>query len=311
MLAYIQSNYDHPDLLRQSPRSEGVWEGVRFTYDAVDECDLVIVLNHPVKDIDVKCRKGGRILIIQEPPYERNNYLKDYFPFFDVVISGFDVHLKSPENLQIPAMLPWLVNMDYDTLSALPETEKKNKVSWVTSNSDVNPGHKPRLELLQLCQKTNSGIDLFGRGIHPLKNKEDGLLPYQYTLAVENYSANDYWTEKIADAFLTRTMPFYYGCRNIEKYFPEGSFVRIDIQKPEQALEIIRDAMAQDLYTKNKAAIEEARQLVLNKYQFFPAVTSLIEKYNIGKQKKIRGVIPANGQPQGLLKKVKSFIGKL
>jgi hypothetical protein len=313
MLVYIQSNYDYPDLLRQTANLDGIWKNMRFTFDKVEECDYVIVLNHPITDIRVKCRKGGRILIIQEPPYERNNYLKDYFNYFDIVISGFDYPVKGVNHLSLQAMLPWLVNMNYSQLNSLSLNslnKKLDKVSWVTSNSDVNPGHKPRLDLLEYFQSINSNIDIFGRGLNPLKDKQDGIMPYKYTLAIENYSAKDYWTEKIADAFLTWTMPVYFGCLNIEDYFPPNSFIKINIHKQEEAFEIIKNAIEQDLWTKNINAINEARNLILNKYQFFPAITNIMDNYSSGEQKKIQCVIPSSIGSTGLIKKVKSFIGK-
>ncbi|MFN3875524.1 MAG: hypothetical protein ACK4L7_06395, partial [Flavobacteriales bacterium] len=40
------------------------------------------------------------------------------------------------------------------------------------------------------------------------------------------------------------TLPFYYGCPNVEDYFPPESFIRIDIREPEAALAAMRAALA-------------------------------------------------------------------
>ena len=276
MLVYIQQNYDYPNLIRQTPNLSGAWSGIQFTYEEVDTCDLIVVINHPQKDIKVKCRKGGRILLIQEPPYERNNYLTNYFPYFDKIISAFDKQaFEKVMNTQ--AALPWLINKSYDQLIDLkPDDSLKNdKISWVTSNSNVNPGHQPRLQFLDTLKQSDVNIDFFGRGINPIEDKFEGIYPYRYTLAIENYSNADYWTEKIADAFLCYTMPIYYGCKNIEDFFPKGSFIKIDINKQEEAIEIMKDALKNKLWETNKEAIIEARNLVLNKYQFFPFIKEL------------------------------------
>jgi hypothetical protein len=277
MLVYICSNYSYPDLLRQTPGSKGEWEGIQFTFDEVEKCDVVVVINHPRKDIKIKCRKGGRILFIQEPPYQRNDYLKSYFPFFDKIICAFD-KANSANIINDQAALPWHINKNYDELMNLQNTnsEKANKISWITSNSNVNPGHKPRLKFLEILKQTDLNVDVFGRGINAINDKFDGIYPYQYTLAIENYADKNYWTEKIADAFLCYTMPIYYGCENIEDFFPKGSFIKIDIHKPTEAIEIIKNALKNDLWKKNIGAITEARNLVLNKYQFFPFVKELI-----------------------------------
>jgi len=79
------------------------------------------------------------------------------------------------------------------------------------------------------------------------------------------------------DVFLSWSMPIYYGCTNITDYFPREPMILIAINKPEEAIEIINKAVADDLWSKNIEAIREARNLVLNKYQTFPMIKALKE----------------------------------
>lgn len=308
MLVYIHSNYSHPNLLRQTPFLNGIWDDIQFTFDEVEECDYIIVINHPTKNIKVKCRKGGRILLLQEPPYERNNYLIPYFSYFDIIITAFDKKYSS-NIVNIQAALPWLIDKNYEQLVALlPMADKKNDgISWVTSNSNVNPGHEPRLKFLEKIKETNLSVDLFGRGIKQIDDKFDAIYPYKYTLAIENYSDTNYWTEKISDAYLAWTIPIYYGCKNIEDFFPENSFLKIDIHKPEEAIESIKKAILDKQYDKNIQAIKEARELVLNKYQFFPFMTDFFNNLDIDK-KYIDCFIPKDPNKSGFINKVKSLI---
>ncbi len=311
MLVYIHSNYSYPDLLRQTPDSNGVWEGIQFTFNEVDECDYIVVINHPTKDIKVKCRKGGRILLIQEPPYERNNYLTPYFRYFDKIICAFDKKYSS-SIINHPAALPWLINKNYRELSELiPFAEKKNDyISWITSNSNVNPGHEPRLKFMEILKKSDIKLDLFGRGIKPLDDKFNALYSYKYSIAIENYSAINYWTEKIADPYLSWTMPVYYGCKNIEDFFPENSYIKIDIHKPDEALHIISQSIKNRLYENNIKAIGEARNLVLYKYQFFPFIKNFIEKKIASNNKYIDCKIPVNPHSKSLIGRIKLWKNK-
>ena len=73
-------------------------------------------------------------------------------------------------------------------------------------------------------------------------------------------------------------MPIYFGCTNIDSYFPEESIIKIDINKPAEAIDIINEAINTDMWGKNIDAIEHSRSLVLEKYQFFPFVSSLISQ---------------------------------
>lgn len=279
MLVYIHSNYNYPNLLRQTPNSKGEWEGIQFTYEDVDECDYILVINYPTKDINVRCRKGGKILLMQEPPYERNNYFKLYFRFFDTIISGFKNN-DTFKILNIQAALPWHVNKSYNELSDLSFDkiiEKKDSVTFITSNNNIYPEHKVRLNFIEYMKEKSFDFDLFGRGVQPIEDKFEGIYPYKYCIAAENYIGKDYFTEKIIDAFLSWSMPIYYGCPNITDYFPAESMIIVDLNKPQEAIEKIQEAIANKLWDKNIDAIKQARELVLNKYQLFPMLHGLIK----------------------------------
>ncbi|HSH67690.1 MAG TPA: hypothetical protein VLB84_18255 [Bacteroidia bacterium] len=157
MLVFVQSNYKFPDLLRQTNNGDGRWEDIQFTFDEVEQCDYIVVINHPVKDIHMKCRIGGKILLIQEPPYERNDYLTSYFPYFDKVISAFDKKKFPLVSSNLPSALPWHINKNFSELLNLKmiNSEKLDKISWVTSNSDINLGHKFRLKFLEELKQSD------------------------------------------------------------------------------------------------------------------------------------------------------------
>ncbi len=280
MKVNILRNYDYPDLMRQTPNNSGLWGSLKFTAGSVSDSDYLVVLNKPNEDIKINCRIGCRWLIIQEPPYQQNDYLKKYFKHFDKIFTQID----DPAFINIihsQTSLPWHVDKSYDDLTSLSEqnlSEKENKISWITSTKKIHPIHFERLAFMDFIKQSDLEIDLFGRGIQPIENKFDGLFPYKYTLSVENYCGDNYWTEKIADAFLCWTMPIYYGCTNICDYFPERSIIKIDINKPQEALEIINKAITDQVWDENLLAIKKARDLVLNKYQIFPFLSEQIRK---------------------------------
>jgi hypothetical protein len=51
-------------------------------------------------------------------------------------------------------------------------------------------------------------IDVYGRGISEIPNKEVGLKDYMFSFAVENDTYDTYFTEKILDCFATGTIPY-------------------------------------------------------------------------------------------------------
>ncbi|MEZ6050382.1 MAG: hypothetical protein R3C02_03185 [Planctomycetaceae bacterium] len=54
------------------------------------------------------------------------------------------------------------------------------------------------------------------------RNGNHNVSDYRYHVAVENHIAEHHWTEKLADAFLGATLPFYFGCPNASDYFLPG-----------------------------------------------------------------------------------------
>lgn len=297
-------NYDVNTYLKQSPGGKGEWGNIKLRTSG-SECDILIVFNKPVRDIHVKCRKGGRWLVIQEPPYEKNSYFTYYFRYFDLVISSFNLK-GNFSAINDFALLPWHIGKSYDELLAIGRQDLSNKqdrVVWVTSSSNMNPGHQPRLDFLDYIQKTDLPFEVYGRGIRPLDIKHDVLFPAKYSLAVENYSAENYWTEKIADAFLGWCMPVYYGCKNIEKYFPANSLIKIDIHDKEGSVKKIRQAIEEDWWGQNLDAIAEARELVMQKYNFFPYIEkNLVSRLS---PKKTKVFIPAD--PAAIGSRIKNF----
>ena len=283
MLVYIHRNYNYPNLLRQTPDHSGRWKDFEFTFEDIDEADCIVVLNHPIKNIQMKCLPGGTFLIVQEPPYSDNQYFKLHFRFYDVIVSGF----QGDRIINKQASLPWHVNKSYDELINISENallDKKNKVSWITSNNNIFPAHKTRLDFVDFLKNEEFCFDLFGRGFQPLEDKFDGLFPYKYSIAAENYIGKNYFTEKIIDAYLSWTMPIYYGSENITDFFPPESMIQVDLKNKQESLEKIEEAIANKLWDKNIEAIKYARDLVLNKYQLFPMLSELIESEFVRKK---------------------------
>jgi len=288
MLVRVIKNWSAPDLMRQTPGTSGCWERIRFTCDPVEECDAVIVLNRVPEQVSVRCPPENVWALMQEP-YVRG--------VFDWMIEGHEqyAHLFTHHLINKAAgskyiccqpAVPWHVNKSYDELKRLTLPDKKKSISWVTSNLTAFPGHVTRMAFLEFLRSQNVPVDLYGKGINYIDDKWDGLSPYRYSLAIENSSGPDYWTEKVGDCFLSWTVPIYYGCTNLEDYFPAGSFIRIDINQPEAALKAIADTIASDVWEARLPVLEEARKLILDRYQFFPQMQHLIERYHENLPKK-------------------------
>ena len=83
-----------------------------------------------------------------------------------------------------------------------------------------------------------------------------------FHVCIENVRQENYFSEKLLDCFLTRTIPIYWGCPNIDSYFDVRGMILIgnegDVAK--RAVDMINIAISTDpqiLYDNMHNAIEE------------------------------------------------------
>lgn len=187
----------------------------------------------------------------------------------------------------------WWVNLPFDELKKGKIPEKNKNLSVIDSGKRMVVGHNKRLRVInQLINKHPNKIDIYGKITMGKKNnnvfkkplpdraKEDGLLDYRYNLACENGRTDFYFSEKIVDALLCWCMPIYWGCKNIDKFLPEGSYINIDLDDKnvvEKIIEISESNYRED----NIEKIREARDLILNKYNIWPTIKLGLESNNL------------------------------
>ncbi len=166
---------------------------------------------------------------------------------------------------------------DYDTIRNQPIPVKTGEISAVCSTKQQRHTlHRKRYDFVMALKSRIPEIELFGRGIRFIEDKADALDPYKYHIAIENFYGPHHWTEKLADPFLGACMPIYYGCPNAEDYFPEESFIRIDLEDVDHSFEIIKKAITDGLYEKNLSAILESRRRVIEEYAPVANISRLV-----------------------------------
>ena len=108
---------------------------------------------------------------------------------------------------------------------------KKNIMSIALSNKKNSQGHKYRHTLVKKIIENNLPIDIFGSGSleyskltkyvrGPFKDAEP-YEDYLYTISVENFRSNDYFSEKVINPIMYNCSPIYVGCKNIHKYLDD------------------------------------------------------------------------------------------
>ncbi|MCW2119443.1 glycosyltransferase family 10 domain-containing protein [Flavobacterium sp. 7A] len=267
MLIKIERYYNYPDIKRQTPAQSMQWKDFTFTEEDVAECDYLVILDYPKNDISIKVNPNNIISVCLEPPNEVSKYRQYANKKAAVIINQLDINKN---NILSHGALPWHIDKDYDFLTAVKQQDlvKENKIVWITSNQQSSKGHKDRMRFLEQI-KPLPFVDLYGRGINPVDDKWEVLSQSKYAIAYENFQNEYYWTEKIMDCFLSHTMPIYFGCKNIGEFFPKNSFIQMNPKDRHIDL-FLKEIVQSNKWDENKDAINEARNLVLNKYQLFP-----------------------------------------
>ena len=122
---------------------------------------------------------------------------------------------------------------------------KKELVSIISSNKSFLPGHQQRLHMVE---QLKDYAPLFGRGFNEIEYKEEALADYMFSVAIEN--ADNWFTEKLLDCFLTGTVPIYYGTPNIGKWFNTDGMIFL-----EDGFDI--EELSEELYNSKMDAIKE------------------------------------------------------
>lgn len=250
---------------RQWPRQPPPdFANIRFHFSGYRELDYVFVLNDVQDSTWVKCDPARIWGFIQEPPTELHTHLHDGRPYFARVFTT-DERRLGPRHEQFWSALKWATGLSYDELRAQPYPHKVSDLSWVTSNLALLPGHQKRMSFLSSLRREMPELKLYGRGFSPIARKWDALAPSRYSIAFENFSDGTYWSEKLADCFLSYATPIYYGARDIDRYFPKGSYITFD-PDARGAIERVREIVSSDFHEQNLDALLEARELCLTKY---------------------------------------------
>lgn len=105
---------------------------------------------------------------------------------------------------------------------------KSKGISTIASNKRGGMGYDMRHEAIARFPQ----IDAYGVEYTPLEHKIDALRDYRFHLVIENVRADYWFTEKLIDCFMTGTVPIYWGCPSIAKFFnPQGTIVFTELEQ--------------------------------------------------------------------------------
>lgn len=248
-----------------TPRNLGIW-GDLIGVDSIAEADYYIIMEGPPEIHKGKLDPKKKIYFQREPHYIKPNKYYEHDEALHKFVYSNSYHL-----------VDWRIGRTYDELKELGMASKTSRLLTITTGKRISEGHKLRVDFIRKFDKKYPGaMDIYGRGLGKVIDKKyDAIKDYQYCLACDNGQIQNYFAPALYDCFLALTMPIYWGCPNLEEFFPIESYRMINI-RDDKAIDELNDIINQPLSKNNVDALKNAKDLILDKYNLWPSVERAI-----------------------------------
>jgi hypothetical protein len=294
----VRSNTFSEFIKLQTPHQLGVWKKTAFVSVLRPDVSLVVNKVNPFLKLN-RSIENNWLLHIEPPGYIEQLGLatKEIVKLFGrVYTTDRKLYEQGGKFIASPPYVHWHLSTsaysrnnqyDFDFLKSYPGIpEKKVTLAAINSNINALPGHRLRADFITRLCEGNLDFELYGGSRWAAFKQFKGgaaegkwpvFSPAKYVLAIENEVADYYWTEKFTDAILCFSMPIYHGSPNINQYFPQGSYIPLDITK-KSAPDDLRDILASGFYERNIDKLIEARNLILNEHNLFNFIDAQVNK---------------------------------
>jgi len=226
------------------------------------------------------------ILVLAEP----NEYfgLHDWAiqnqKLFSAILTWDDIVLNNcPNSTFLPFGQTWFKPEQYEK-----EHSKKFEVAHLCGILNKSYGHSMRHEILARQSEFKCPIN-FHHTIGDRHNEDDARVGKEivfgnsmFGIVIENFSHRGYFSEKILDCFLLKTIPIYWGCSNIGDYFDIDGIITFNNVDD---LVYITNQLNENYYENKKEIINKNWKLALDYVNYEQNIVNTIT--NIFKHNKL------------------------
>lgn len=155
-------------------------------------------------------------------------------------------------------------------------TKKDFAVSFLTSSKTHLPGHVLRQEIFEALPEHIGNLRVWKHRSPPrVDDKRPVVEPYMFHIAPENSRNDGYYSEKLVDCFVAKTIPCYWGCTDIGKHFNADGMVIF-----EDTRDLLRklQGLTPSFYHERTSAIEENFTRALQGFRQWDAIENYIDQ---------------------------------
>lgn len=250
--------------------------------ESINSNDIVIYTNNCMLNIDPLSKIN--IGFVGES-YENHKawykWVEQNYSKFNIVLTWNRYLLeKYPDNFKLQLYGTTWINEKYRKIY-----NKSKLCSIIASNKKQTTGHKLRHSIIDyLIMNKKDIVDFYGSrfnnlpymntkgyteehsGDHISNQKINGLRDYMFTICILPSKIDYEFDEKLIDCFLTGTVPIFWGCPSIDKFFNIKGMIIFETL--EQCIDIINSINIEQ-YNQMKPYIEENFKIANEKYTKF------------------------------------------
>ena len=179
--------------------------------------------------LSVTNRQEKNILWLCEPDVisKLKKSLDSFYRNYDYILTfDKDVLNKYPNAILHLQASSWVEDKRYEP--------KDLSISMVVGGKLLAEGHFLRQEIWHKQENIRDRkfyVSAFGTPGETYGNptlpsdKKDCLFNSMFHISIENCSIENYFSEKILDCFISKTVPIYWGCKNIDKFFDKDGII--------------------------------------------------------------------------------------
>lgn len=235
-----------------------LWVG--WQYDIEVTAETIIWIDNFNDLYDEKYNNSIRILCVIEPlgiMFQSIDIILSHVHRFHYIVTYFDELLAFKNSiLLMPFLNTWVMPYTHTD-------NKEFKISFVCGDKQMVHGHRLRQKIWELQKNISIPKDFIMSGHSKIlsnidnnkilgKNIQDKQILFDnnmFHLCIENVKMNNLVTEKIMDCFITKTIPIYWGCPNIQKWFNIKGIIFLNTNNPYEIIELINKLTSADYYS--------------------------------------------------------------
>tara|TARA_Y100000389_G_C17387584_1_gene477955 strand:- start:51 stop:929 length:879 start_codon:yes stop_codon:yes gene_type:complete len=243
---------------------------IKISREPIQTGDIVVYTNQNCMYIHPSAKKNIAFICESYELYKNcYEWIKVNHEKFDLILTWNKELLElNPQKFKLQLYGTTWINEKYRQIY-----EKTKLCSIIASNKKITRGHNLRHQIINKIINNNINIvDFYGArfnnlsymstkgytmehsGSHESNQKYQALKDYAFTICILSSKSDYEFDEKLIDCFLTGTVPIFWGCPSIDKFFNIKGMLIFDTI--EECIEILNNLNI-NLYNNMQPFIKE------------------------------------------------------